>query len=367
MVAVKFGIVFSLLIGFSLVYDAWEVKIKMQEVNFWNNLERPIIGLSPMDGVTDGAFRYMIAKYSRPGVMMTEFTNVEGLARGASEMLKAFIYDEIERPIVAQIYGVEVDSFYKCTVMLLAMGFDGVDINMGCPANKVASRGSGAGLIQTPELAKEIIRACKRGAVDWANGISLEEAGVHENLRAVVRVVGERVLRPISVKTRIGFDEDTAEEWMKHLLEEKPANITLHGRTLKQMYLGEANWAAIGRAANVVRGSGVSFLGNGDVHSMADARAKCEQYGLDGVLVGRAVMGKPWFFDGEEPVTLEERMAVLLEHCRYFVSLGHLPFHVIKKHLAWYCHGFVGAKEMRMAMMRAGGLDDVEEIIKNHK
>lgn len=380
----------------------------MHEVNFWKNLARPIIGLSPMDGVTDAAFRYMVARHSKPSVMMTEFTNVEGLARGASEMLKAFIYgtpakgdllrkerrsfltvladtpasvapsflachpfagvpDEIERPIVAQIYGVEVDSFYKCTVMLLAMGFDGVDINMGCPANKVASRGSGAGLIRTPELAKEIIRACKKGAVDFANGISLEEAGVHENLRAVVEVRGERVLKPISVKTRIGFDEDTAEEWIAHVLEEKPANITLHGRTLKQMYLGKANWEAIGRAAALAKGSGVSFLGNGDVESMAEAREKCEQYGLDGVLVGRAVMGCPWFFDGVAPSSFDERMEILLEHCRYFVGLGHLPFHVIKKHLAWYCKDFNGAKEMRMGLMRSSGLDEVEEIVKTRE
>lgn len=326
---------------------------------FWENLEKPIIGLAPMDGVTDAAFRYMCCKYGKPAVTMTEFTNVEGLARGAEKMLVAFLYDEIERPVVAQIYGVEVDSFYKCAVMLCAMGFDGIDINMGCPANNVAKRGSGAGLIKTPELAKEIVRSCKRGVKDWSEGITLEQAGVHENIIGAIKVVGERKLVPVSVKTRIGYDSVVVEEWMRHLLEELPANISLHGRTLKQMYTGEADWEAIARAAEVCRGSGVSLLGNGDVKSMEDAYEKCEKYGVDGVLVGRATFGNPWFFGGKR----ENEMEVLLEHCRYFVGLGHLPFHNVKKHLAWYCKEFAGAKEVRMQLMRTQNLEEVEKII----
>ena len=130
---------------------------------FWGEMEKPVIGLAPMDGVTDAPFRYMVAKYGKPSLQMTEFTNVEGLARGAVKMLQAFIYDEIERPIVAQIYGTEPDSYYKAAVMLARMGFDGIDINMGCPATKVAKSGSGAGLIRTPELAKELVRMTKKG------------------------------------------------------------------------------------------------------------------------------------------------------------------------------------------------------------
>ena len=196
---------------------------------FWNNLKKPIIGLAPMDGVTDASFRYMVCKHSKPSVVMTEFTNVEGLARGATVMLRAFVYSEIERPVVAQIYGVEVDSYYKSAVMLCAMGFDGIDINMGCPANKVAKRGSGAGLIQTPELAKEIIRSCKKAVKDWGEGISLMEAGVHPDILEVVNVVGERKVIPVSVKTRVGYDQDIVQEWVKHLMEEQPATISMHG------------------------------------------------------------------------------------------------------------------------------------------
>lgn len=338
---------------------------------FWKNLERPIIALSPMDGVTDAAFRYMMAKYSKPAVSITEFTNVEGLARGASEMLKAFIYDEIERPVVAQLYGVETDSYYKCAVMLCEMGFDGIDINMGCPANKVAKRGSGAALIKTPKLAQELIRVTKRAVKDWSEGISMEKAGVHENIITRVREilngrVFEKQLIPVSVKTRIGFDEIVAEEWTKQLLEELPANITMHGRTLRQMYMGKADWEVIAKAALVAKDSGVSFLGNGDVETLEDAKVKIAQYGVDGVLVGRATFGNPWFFTGYEP-NIEERFLALREHCDYFEKLGHLPFHVIKKHLAWYCKEFSGARELRKNLMQAENSDDVDNIIANFK
>ncbi len=336
---------------------------------FWDNLEKPIVGLAPMDGVTDAAFRYMVCKYSKPSVVMTEFTNVEGLARGAVKMLVAFLYNEIERPIVAQIYGVEVDSYYKCAVMLCAMGFDGIDINMGCPANKVAKRGSGAALIKSPELAKKIIRNCKKAVKDWSEGISLEEAGVHPDITKAIQKThprgensADRSMIPVSVKTRIGFDEAVAEEWTKHLLEELPANITMHGRTLKQMYLGQADWDMIAKAARVADNSGVSFLGNGDVDSMEDAARRTKEYGLDGVLVGRACMGKPWFFGGEEPESTEKMLEILMEHCQYFVELDHIPFHNIKKHLAWYCKGFDGAKNMRMQLMQANSLEDVKKI-----
>lgn len=337
-------------------------------------MEKPIIGLSPMDGVTDAAFRYIVCKHGKPSVVMTEFTNVEGLARGADKMLVAFLYNEIERPVVAQIYGVEVESYYKCTVMLCALGFDGIDINMGCPANNVAKRGSGAGLIRTPELAKELIRITKKAVVDWHNGISLEEAGVHPDVIARMRTMlpeGKsleempRNMIPVSVKTRIGYDEVVAEEWTKTLLEELPANITMHGRTLKQMYMGKADWEAIARAAKVCGGSGVSFLGNGDVESLEDAQNKIEEYGVDGVLVGRATFGNPWFFSGKEP-TQEERLTVAREHNEYFHELNHLHFHNIKKHLSWYCKGFDGAKELRRQLMATNSFEEADEVLRTN-
>ena len=375
---------------------------------FWENLKKPIIGLAPMDGATDAAFRYMVAKCHKPDVMMTEFTNVEGMARGASKMLVSFLYEEIERPIVGQLFGVEVESYYKCSVMLCALGFDGVDINMGCPVNKVARKGSGAALIKTPGLAREIIRACKRGVKDWADGISLEGAGVHENIIIEIKKMVEgreggkvpacagmtegdarmtggagmteglgkvspgttfpkmpRKIIPVSVKTRIGYDEIMADEWVKHLLEEQPANITMHGRTLKQMYMGKANWEVLAKAAKVVHesGLGISFLGNGDVESMEDAYRKVKEYGVDGVLVGRAVLGNPWFFGGKD-ASLKDRLEILVEHARYFQELGHLSFFNIRKHLGWYCKGFDGAKDCLMKLIQVENAEEVVEVVK---
>lgn len=366
---------------------------------FWSELERPIIGLAPMDGVTDAAFRYMVAKHGKPSVVYTEFTNVEGLARGAVKLLPAFFYDEIERPIVAQIFGVEVDSFYKSAVMLCEMGFDGIDINMGCPVKTVAARGGGAGLIKTPDLAKQIIRSVKRGVEDWVNGMTMEQAGVHDDIIANIascangmkvkhaeacrNMVGklqerkkdspgtvcshkDRKLIPVSVKTRMGFDKDIAGEWVKTLLEERPAAICMHGRTLKQMYGGEADWAALRGPAASCRKKGVIFLGNGDIKTVKEAKEKIEKYGVDGVLIGRAALGNPWFFTGKEP-SVKERIYAVKEHCEVFERIfgEKVPFHTIKKHLAWYLKGFEGVKEVRMRLMMSHSFEEVRKILED--
>lgn len=362
---------------------------------FWDNLAKPIIGLAPMDGVTDAAYRFMVASNGKPAVIMTEFTNVEGLSRGAISMLEAFIYHEVERPIVAQIYGVEVESFYKVALMVCELGFDGIDINMGCPANKVARRGSGAGLIKTPELAKEIIRTVKKAAQDWANGMTLEKAGIRPKIIKSIRAQchseqcegsppslqkisyggdpsvallpqdDRRVRRliPVSVKTRTGFDAIVTEDWIKHLLEAEPANISLHGRTLKQMYTGEAKWEEIGKAARVCKGTQTTLLGNGDIKTMEDAHAKIKTYALDGVLVGRGTFGNPWFFKGQSP-TPQECIAGAIDHSEAFERVfKDRPFMSMRKHLSWYIRGFDGAKEVRVKLMQTNCARDVRSIL----
>ncbi|MFH0820948.1 MAG: tRNA-dihydrouridine synthase [Candidatus Peregrinibacteria bacterium] len=333
---------------------------------FWEKLPKPIIGLSPMDGVTDAAYRYMVAKTGKPDVIITEFVNVEGLARGAVSMLNHLLYDEIERPVVAQIYGVEVESFYKVALMVCELGFDGIDINMGCPANKVARRGSGAGLIRTPEVAKEIIRIVQKATQDWANGITLEEAGIRPKAIQAIRTQchdSERRLLPVSVKTRIGYDAIVTEEWIKHLLEAEPANISLHGRTFKQMYLGEANWEEIGKAARLCKDIGTTLLGNGDIKSIENAHEKIKTYGLDGVLVGRATLGNPWFFRGIPP-TPSQAAKGAIEHSEiYEQKLPERGFFNMRKHLGWYIKGFDGAKELRVRLMQSNSSTDVRQIL----
>lgn len=338
---------------------------------FWDQLESPIIGLSPMDGVTDAAFRYIVCKYSKPSLVMTEFTNVEGLARGAVSMLKEFIYDESERPAIAQIYGVELESFYKVALMACYLNFDGIDINMGCPATKVAKRGSGAGMIRIPDHAREVVKIVKKACLDWSNGITLEEADIRPKIVTALQnmrpIETERRLLPVSVKTRMGIDDIVTEWWIKNLLEEEPANLTLHGRTLKQMYLGEANWEEIGKAAQICKGSGTTLLGNGDIKTIEEARNKIKTYGVDGVLVGRATFGNPWFFSDHEP-TKEERFKVSIEHAKHYEK-NHMDraFFGMRKHLAWYCRDFDGAKELRVQLMQANNSQEVENILYGDK
>ncbi len=346
------------------------------EYGFWENLKRPIIGLAPMDGVTDPAFRYMAASKGKPAVMFTEFVNVEGLARGVERMLPSFFYSAKERPVVAQLFGTETDSFYKAAVMLCYLGFDGIDINMGCPVSKIASKGAGAALIRNPNLAKKIIKNVAKGINDFANGISLEKAGVHKNIISFIKknknmfggkdgvIVknSDRKIIPLSVKTRIGYDEICAEEWAKTLISTGIKTLTMHGRTLKQLYSGEANWEVLGRVAKICKENGVIFLGNGDISSLDDAKEKIKKYGSAGVLVGRATNGNPWFFKGKEP-TLKDRLNVIKKHVKYFEKLSHLPFQTLKKHLAWYTKGFEGAKEMRMSFMQAQSGKDVYDVI----
>lgn len=366
-----------------------------------------------MDGVTDAPFRYITAKYGQPDVMITEFTSVEGIAAGGIPPLRAFIYDKIEHPIVAQLFGTDEKAYYKAAVMLCELGFDGIDINMGCPAKNIASKGSGASLILNPKLAQKIIEQTKKGAADWANGLNLEDVGLPENTVKHVREMQKqnlcgtghqtgssshskksptpvrsktsiRKLLPVSVKTRIGYDKIVIEDWIKYLLEEKPANISLHGRTLKQMYTGLANWDAIAIAAKIVHEHNQShaksrgfikttILGNGDVKSVEDAHQKVKQYGVDGVLIGRAAFGNPWVFrrsangnslESHAP-TIKEKLKVAIEHAHIHEKIfGEKLFPVMRKHLSWYCRGFTGASEVRQRLMQANNSQEVEEILK---
>ena len=146
-------------------------------MNFWQNIPRPIIGLSPMDGVTDPSFRFITAKHGRPDVILTEFVNIQSAIYAPELMLKDFTYAEIERPVVAQIYGKTPELFYQVAHIVGELGFDGLDINMGCPARKVAAAGCGAALIREPELARAIIQAAQQGLQDWYNGQSLKVVG----------------------------------------------------------------------------------------------------------------------------------------------------------------------------------------------
>lgn len=302
---------------------------------FWETIKKPIVGLAPMDGVTDAAMRFITKKHGNPDVMFTEFVSAEGIRAGAVKLMKNFIYDESERPIVAQLFGKDPEAFKIAALKVMELGFDGVDINMGCPARKVAKRGEGAGLINNPELALAIIKEVKKA-------------------------VKNKI--PVSVKTRIGYDKPMIEEWIGKLLEAEPVVISLHGRTLKQGYGGLADWEEIGKAAKLCKETETLLLGNGDVKSVEDGKEKIKKYGGDGFLIGRAAFGNPWVFNKGE--TLVKKFEVALEHARKFEEL--YPddrFFVMRKHLSWYAKGFDGAKELRSKLVRCDSAEEVKKVI----
>lgn len=287
---------------------------------FWDQLYsagNPVFGLSPMDGVTDVAMRYMTAKYGNPNLLFSEFVSVDALAhakeeKSVSRLMRAFLracdIGELDhKPFeIAQVFGHTPELFYQAAVMIATLGFDGMDINMGCPAHKVEEQGSGAGLIRTPEIAKKIVRQAKQGMEDFARGqVSIDDTSMSDAIKTWVKAhaVSRKQSKPlpVSVKTRIGVDSEVVEEWMKHLMEVRPANISLHGRTLRQLYQGSADWEAIGRAAKIVHEHGGHILGNGDVQDLADAMEKIREFGVDGVLIGRSAEGNPGIFKGIEP------------------------------------------------------------------
>jgi tRNA-dihydrouridine synthase B len=369
----------------------------MKLTSFWNTIEQPIIGLAPMDGVTDAPCRTMHGLYGRPDVVLTEFTNVEGLWRGSERIFRDFLYTPAERPVVAQIFGCRPEYFYKAAHVVCELGFDGVDINMGCPARTVANKGGGAALIRLPDTARAIIRATQQGVRDWANGQTLEDLEMDpariERLRQMnedrVRIWGDRAkierrLLPVSVKTRLGYDSITITDWVQQLLEMDLAVISIHGRTLTQHYKGEANWDAIAAAAEIVRKTDTLILGNGDIHHLSQAAQRIRTTGVNGVLIGRASFGNPWLFQKKQEMkrllqagievtpenlpdvlpSREERMLMALEHARVHAKLkGEDHFVELRKHMGWYLGHFPGAKRIRNELVRINSLADVERII----
>ncbi len=321
-------------------------------MNFWKDIKekqkKPIMVLAPMADVTDPAFRRVIAKYGKPDVTWTEFVSADGLFMGGYDALvKDLAFTEGERPIVAQFFTSKPDIMEKAGELAVKLGFDGIDINMGCPDKSIEKQGAGAGHIKNPKLAQEVIWAAKRGAGDL----------------------------PVSVKTRIGYNKNELETWLPILLETNPAVITVHARTRKEMSLVPARWEHVKRAVeirdNFVDSSGnkseTLIFGNGDVLDLDDAEKKAKETGCDGVMIGRGIFGNPWRFNRNkkiEDVPLEERLKVMVEHTKLFEELlSHKSFAIMKKHYKAYVNGFDGAKELRIKLMEAKDASEVESIV----
>jgi len=345
----------------------------------WQKLNKPIIGLSPMDGVSDHPFRHITKKYGHPDIVYTEFASVEGICHGASKLLKDFIYDEIQRPILAQVFGSTPASFRQTATMLCEMGFDGIDINMGCPAPNVASHGAGAGLIKTPKLAQEIIQATKDGIQDYLSGKKTRDCpDIKEKIWSQVEKKHQQLPEslqiprqiPVSVKTRVGYDKEVINDWIPNLLEMQPAAIALHGRTLKQRYLGDADWQLIAKAAELVHQTDTLILGNGDITSRQMALEYAQKYDVDGILIGRASFGNPWIFLDSQKNT-DNPFAVALEHAQLYENTyaQNPKYHFLpmRKHLGWYIRGIDKAKEIRLKIFQTNTAAQVEQIFKEYQ
>jgi len=385
--------------------------------NFWQDLPTPFFVVAPMADVTDAPFRCLIAKHSAhehangtiggekvpcstfspvptkgrkqamlnevrqpvggPDVMWTEFVAADGLMRatpeGKEKLMADLMYSEEERPIVAQLFSSNEEYMEAACALCLELGFDGVDINMGCPDKSIEKQGCGSAMIKNPENAKAIIRAAKRGCKsDTLEGI------------------------PVSVKTRLGYNEDELEQWLPAILSENPAAVTIHGRTRKELSKVPAKWDRIARAVEIRNELGVDtrILGNGDVLSMEDAKQKAQVSGVDGVMIGRALFGNPWFFhptkriplsltalpthgvnredivvsdtsdDSLEYITLKERLFVMIEHTKLFEELlSFKNFSIMKKHYKAYVSGFHDASHLRVALMQCNNSEEVESIV----
>jgi len=351
------------------------MQMKKSGPTFWYTYDKPLIGLSPMDGVTDQPTRAIQKKYGNPDVLYTEFTNVEGMCHGATRLLKDFLYDESQRNIVAQIYGTTPEYFQQVATVVCELGFDGVDINMGCPAKNVSNSGSGAALIENPELAKKIILATKAGVQDYLNGKRASDctdispkiaAEVAQRAKTVPGSIHERTHIPVSVKTRVGYHQPVTTEWISFLLELEPAAIALHGRTLKQHYGGLASWEEIALAASLAKHTNTLILGNGDIATHQDALDKIATYSVDGVLIGRGSFGDPFIFTKNTPVDAPSLVKIALEHSELFEKTykddEKYTFMPMRKHLGWYVKGFESAKEVRIKLFQANSAADVKSI-----
>lgn len=319
---------------------------------FWETLKRPFFVLAPLADVTDAAFRRIVAKYGKPDVMYTEFVSADGIfladEEGKDMLMEDLVFSEKERPIVAQFFTSRVDMIERAAALASERGFDGVDINMGCPDKSIEKQGAGAALMKNPTLSVELIKAAKKGAPTL----------------------------PVSVKTRIGYNKNEIEDWLPALLSAEPSVITMHARTRKEMSDVPARWAHIKRAVEIrdELKSRTLIIGNGDVVSLNNARERVKQTKCDGVMLGRAIFSTPWLFSNSQE--FENRLdsavelkilKIIVEHTKLFEELlPHKNFATMKKHYKAYVSGFDGAKELRVKLMECGNATEVGKIIEEY-
>ena len=345
-----------------------------------NFITDSVIGLSPMDGITDEAFRLVQTKIAKPDLIFTEFVSAEGISRGGIKLYDTLLFSPEERPIIGQLFGKDPESFYKSAIILCELGFDGIDINMGCPAKTVTQHGSGAALIGKPELAVQIIQSTKQGIDDWFSGkVKITDIGLNQKTLEIIKhnqkYSGLNVethhdaslpqSKPtLSVKTRLGTSESIVDTWIPVLLSQPINFLTIHGRTLKQAYAGQADWDQIQKVVKLAKGTGIKIFGNGDIQNRQQGEEYCQKYGVDGVLIGRAAGGNPWAFNNHI-TTPQEKFSAMLLHAQIFAQVfPHRCFDSLRKHFLLYTSDFPNAKSLRMKLVR---LNSVKELLSLEK
>ena len=337
-------------------------------MNPWYKSQQPIIALAAIDGVSDTAFR-QVCKSWGADVVFTEFIHSTGLIRSAKYRDPILKYDEIERPVIVQIYGNNPEDFYKAALFTLNLGFDGVDINMGCPSKTVAGHGSGCALMRNPKLSAEIVKSVLKARDEYTK----EKNILSKN-------------KPVSVKMRIGYDEIIGPEFAKVLADAGAEALIVHGRTLKMGYAGLSNWEVIGQVAKAVP---IPVIGNGDVKSSIEV-IRAIELGCVGVTISRATFGNPFLFyeikkelgldisqiEQNHPQILNEvnlkelsinlRLETYLKHIELaFKDLGERGLIESRKHISGYVNSFEHASDLRQRLIFAKSIEEIKGIISN--
>lgn len=323
--------------------------------SFWKEPGKKFIALAPMEDVTDTVFRELVLGISEPdtlNVLFAEFTSTDGLCHpiGKPKVSHRLLISENERKllkennvkIVAQIWGSDPEKFLKSAQLISSdYDFDGIDINMGCPVKKIVKQASCSELIKFPELSKEIILATMEGTT-----------------------------LPVSVKTRTGIKQHETESWIANLLSVNPECITLHVRTQKMKSDYPAAWGEMAKAVNVRNESDSEtiLMGNGDIVTLEDCYAKIEEYGIEGVMIGRGIFKNPWLFNHDQTSrTPEDKLNLLWKHVKLFTETWgrEKSFAILKRFLKIYTYDFYGASEIRAKMMETMNIDDVRVILES--
>jgi len=351
--------------------------------NFWQKLPKNFSVLSPMEDVTDVVFREIINECGRPDVFVTEFTNCSGVQSvGGARVIHRLKYFETQRPIVAQVWGITPEDYLKTAKLIVDLGFDGIDINMGCPVPRVIKQGACSALMKNPTLAKEIVMATKEGLAGKI---------------------------PLSIKTRIGFKTIDTQNWIGFLLKEcRPHALTIHGRTVAELSKVPVHYEEIGKAVDInnqlfplireqegTDAFKTVIIANGDILTLDQGRALASQYSFDGMMLGRAIFSNPYLFNPDItqyrpratgrgnpslaqvsegslfntktnlPITPQDRINLVLRHLDLWEKTwGETkPYQILKKYFKIYISGFAGSSDLRQKLMETKTIEEARGVL----